>query len=281
MGKLMKVEETEFQTFMFNDEDMGLDTVLIQDEPWFNANTLSKTLDYETNRAMTRPIDDEDKTTISMVVRERFENTTYKNQTLINESGLYNAIMRSRKAEAKRFQHWVTHEVLPSIRKYGNYSLISEVTPESSKAVTSLPDFSNPAEAARAWANEYEEKHKAMLVAEQSQKKIEEDAPKLAYYQSAMDSDGMMSLSQAIKTINIPGLGPKKGIQKLRDIGVLYTQGKYNSNIAYQQHIDAGYFKVVQIPTPAGPVVPSTRVTMKGCDYIYKRLTAPYNHRII
>jgi len=50
--------------------------------------------------------------------------------SVINESGLYNLILGSRKPEAKRFKHWVTHEVLPTIRKTGTYS-VSRTSPSS------------------------------------------------------------------------------------------------------------------------------------------------------
>lgn len=72
--------------------------------------------------------------------------------TLVSESGLYTMIMRSNKEEAKPFRKWVTGEVLPSIRKTGRYEVKQ-----------AIPDFSNPAEAARAWADAYEAKEKAQL----------------------------------------------------------------------------------------------------------------------
>lgn len=64
----------------------------------------------------------------------------------INEQNLYKVIMRSDKPQAEPFQDWVCGEVLPTIRKTGSYSLPSGY----------LPNFSNPAEAARAWADQYE-----------------------------------------------------------------------------------------------------------------------------
>lgn len=69
-----------------------------------------------------------------------------KDSRIVSEAGLYSLILRSRKPEAKKFKRWVTHDVLPSIRKTGGYSM------------TNMPDFTNPAQAARAWADEYEAK---------------------------------------------------------------------------------------------------------------------------
>ena len=75
--------------------------------------------------------------------------------SLISEPGLYSLILRSRKPEAKAFKRWVTHEVIPSIRKTGAYATNNALT---------MPNFSNPAEAARAWADEYEAKQRSALI---------------------------------------------------------------------------------------------------------------------
>ena len=72
---------------------------------------------------------------------------------LVSESGLYDLIMQSRKPEAKAFKRWVTHEVLPSIRKTGGYSVQTQSM--------MLPNFCNPSEAARAWADLYEKNQAA------------------------------------------------------------------------------------------------------------------------
>lgn len=66
---------------------------------------------------------------------------------IINESGLYSLILSSKLESAKRFKKWVTSEVLPSIRKTGEYK-----TSSGGKGIL-VPDFSNPADAARAWAD--------------------------------------------------------------------------------------------------------------------------------
>ncbi|MEG1913425.1 MAG: BRO family protein [Cloacibacillus sp.] len=83
-----------------------------------------------------------------------------QSMSIINEPGLYSLILRSRKSQAKIFKRWITHEVIPTIRKTGSYSL----------SKPQLPDFNNPVIAARAWADEVEKK----LVL---QAKITEDKP--------------------------------------------------------------------------------------------------------
>ena len=88
---------------------------------------------------MVRMVDDED-------VRKLHTLTSGGNQevSFITEGGLYTVLVRSNKPEAKPFRRWVTHEVLPSIRKTGSYSV----------SVPALPNFLDPAEAAIAWATE-------------------------------------------------------------------------------------------------------------------------------
>lgn len=78
-----------------------------------------------------------------------------RDSRIISEPGLYSLILRSRKPEAKAFKRWVTHEVIPSIRKTGAYATNNALT---------MPNFSNPAEAARAWADEYEAKQRSALI---------------------------------------------------------------------------------------------------------------------
>lgn len=91
-------------------------TLLIDDQPWFVAADVSSALEYRIAGDMTRNLDEDEKGT--QIVRTPGGD---QEMLVINESGLYSAILRSRKAEAKRFKKWVTAEVLPAIRKHGLY----------------------------------------------------------------------------------------------------------------------------------------------------------------
>ncbi|MBA1200443.1 phage repressor protein [Pseudomonas capeferrum] len=91
-------------------------TLLIDDQPWFVAADVSSALLYAEAKDMTRNLDDDEKG------RQIVPTPGGAQEMLvINESGLYSAILRSRKTEAKRFKKWVTAEVLPAIRKHGRY----------------------------------------------------------------------------------------------------------------------------------------------------------------
>ncbi|MCF5179636.1 phage antirepressor protein [Pseudomonas syringae] len=100
----------------FRFETKEVRTLLINDQPWFVANDVSEVLLYSEASAMTRHLDDDEKG-LSIVQTLGGE----QEMLVINESGLYSAILRSRKAEAKRFKKWVTAEVLPAIRQAGRY----------------------------------------------------------------------------------------------------------------------------------------------------------------
>jgi len=110
----MNKSTTNIIPFKFDARDVR--TMLIDDQPWFVAADVSVALDYRIAGDMTRNLDEDEKGT--QIVR-----TPGGDQAMlvINESGLYSAILRSRKAEAKRFKKWVTSEVLPAIRRSGRY----------------------------------------------------------------------------------------------------------------------------------------------------------------
>lgn len=85
-------------------------------EPWFIAKEVADVLGYSDSEAMTRRLDDDEKQNRQIV------GFGPRGVTTVNESGLYSAILGSTKPEAKPFKRWVTHEVLPSIRKTGSYT---------------------------------------------------------------------------------------------------------------------------------------------------------------
>ncbi|MFQ6346049.1 BRO family protein [Pseudomonas sp. R11F] len=110
------VSTTVSNVIPFNFGKQQVRTLLIDDQPWFVANDVSAALQYSEASAMTRHLDDDEKG-LSIVQTLGGD----QEMLVINESGLYSAILRSRKAEAKRFKKWVTAEVLPAIRKQGSY----------------------------------------------------------------------------------------------------------------------------------------------------------------
>lgn len=90
-------------------------------EPWFVAMDVAQILDYSDAHKMTSGLDDDEKS--NRQISGLGSPTGGRGTILINEAGLYSCIITSQKPEAKPFKRWITHEVLPSIRKTGGYSV--------------------------------------------------------------------------------------------------------------------------------------------------------------
>lgn len=103
---------------IFQNEQFGrVRTLEIENEPYFVGKDVAEILGYtNTRKALIDHVDEEDKTSNETL---RVNGT---NLTLINESGLYSLILKSKLPQAKQFKRWVTNEVLPSIRKHGLYA---------------------------------------------------------------------------------------------------------------------------------------------------------------
>lgn len=108
----------QLQNFNFSGQEVR--TITIDNEPWFVAKDVSDILGYDQTSNMLKRIDEED------FMSSKLDGMNMKS-TLINESGLYSAIIGSKKPEAKQFKRWVTSEVLPTIRKYGAYMTDSKL----------------------------------------------------------------------------------------------------------------------------------------------------------
>lgn len=119
-------------------------------EPWFVLVDICRALDVQNPGDVSARLDPDEKMTVDLIDRHSGQRGGAQRQTIINESGLYSVILRSRKPAARRFKKWVTAEVLPQIRRTGSYS-----------AATALPNFADPVAAARAWADEREARDKA------------------------------------------------------------------------------------------------------------------------
>ena len=126
-----------------------------------------------------------------------------------------------------------------------------------------MPNFSNPAEAARAWADQYEQR--LMLEA-----KAREDAPKVEFFESVAESKDAVEMKAVSSTLNYVAVGRNKLFAILREQKVLQS-----NNIPYQKYIDAGYFRTIETKKNCGTEVRifiKTLVYQKGLDYIRKLL---------
>ena len=172
---------------------------------------------------------------------------------IVSEPGLYSLVLKSRKPEAKDFRRWITHEVLPSLRQSGDYSLPTGALPQFSRR-----DLLNLAVEAE---NECEELRNAVGCL----------APKAEFYDRVADTSSTFSLGEVAKMLDAPGLGRNNLVKFLREDGVLMAD-----NVAKQRYVDRGYFQIVQAdyyaPDGTPRVKAVTRVNEKGVDFIRRRL---------
>lgn len=110
--------QSKIQLFTNEELDMKVRVVEINGEPWLVGKDVAEVLGYKNTRdALSKHVDEEDKNTVAI-----YDGIGNPNKVIINESGLYSLVLRSKLTEAKKFKRWVTSEVLPSIRKYGMYA---------------------------------------------------------------------------------------------------------------------------------------------------------------
>lgn len=141
----------------FQNERFGTVRIVMRNnDPWFVAKDVAACIDYDPSsiNKMCSLCRDKDRVVVngkeySESLSEYSESRGNPNLTLISESGLYRILAKCNLPKCEPFESWVFDEVLPSIRKTGKYS-------------TLLPNFSDPAEAAIAWAKEYREKQAAI-----------------------------------------------------------------------------------------------------------------------
>ena len=261
---------------IFNNPQFGsVRTIGTPEEPWFCATDVCKALGYANGRKATADhVDEGDVTKRDTPTTNQFGSEVVIQMTYVNESGLYALIFGSKLPSAKTFKKWVTSEILPSIRKTGQYNL-------SERGIT-LPNFSNPAEAARAWADMYDKAHtleaktqEQQLAIEAKDKKIEEDKPKVAFADAVTSSSSCCLIGELAKILAQNGykIGQNRLFEWLRQHHYLGSKGEYY-NMPYQKYIEQGIFKLSQKTFSQGvnmKVGVTTVVTTKGQQYFINK----------
>ena len=128
----------------FNFGDISVRVVMQGGDPWWVAADVAQALEYPAASQMTRNLDDEEK---GMHILHTLGGD--QQMQVINESGLYSAILKSRKASARQFKKWVTGEVLPSIRKTGTFGAPAVNLADASSLRGLLLGYTEQANAAR------------------------------------------------------------------------------------------------------------------------------------
>lgn len=192
----------------------------------------------------------------------------------VNESGLYTLIMKSRKPEAKAFKRWVTHEVLPSIRKTGEY-----------KAKASY-EIEDPIKRAEMWIREEQERRALVQRTELLEEQAERNKPKVMFAEAVEVSEDTILIGELAKILKQNGvdMGQNRLFKYLRDEGYLMKYGD-QKNMPTQKSANLGLFKVtkrvLQNPGGDGRVTRTTRVTPKGQQYFISRLVKRNDLKII
>lgn len=186
----------------------------------------------------------------------------------VNEDGLYDVILDSRKPQAKAFRKWVTSEVLPAIRKTGGYIAVNhDETPEEimARALTiAQATLAKRDERLKQLEEKTEYQQKQI---EQKDAKIAKIQPRADFADKAFAMEGKCDIGQAAKILGLP-FGRNTLFKKLREAGVFFA----NRNEPKQKYIDAGYFEMKEKPIPRenhpGFVVMVVLCTQKGLAYI-------------
>lgn len=244
----------EVMNFNFDGADVRVNTDE-NNNPWFVAKDVAEILGYSDTNAMTRRMDsDEVKTCADK------SSGQVRNIYIISESGLYRAILGSRKPEAKAFKRWVTHEVLPSIRKTGGY--VAATGTESPEELY-----------ARAMSSLHAALERQKEISAAQAKQIEMDKPKVVFAESiavAKTSILVGEMAKLIKQSTGVEIGQNRFFDYLRDKGYLHSKGS-QKNLPTQRSINAGWFEVkegTRINSEGVSVITRTpKITGKGQIY--------------
>ncbi|WP_270481620.1 phage antirepressor [Collinsella tanakaei] len=241
MQEIVKFENENFGSIRVTRNDDG--------EPLFVAKDILDTLGLD--RTAMRKLDDDEKGVDTVHTPGGDQQVS-----IVSEPGFYKLVMRSRKPEAKAFQRWVTHEVLPSIRKRGGYmASVKDETPEETMA-------------------------RAFILAketiERKNREIAEMKPKALFADAVSTSDKCMLVGELAKVLRQNGvqMGQKRLFSWLRDNGYLMKRGS-SYNLPTQKAMEMELFEVKEtaINHSDGHVSTNftTKVTPKGQQYFINK----------
>lgn len=245
---------------IFNFESQKVRTMTIDEEPYFVANDVAKILGYKkTRNAIARHVELDD----VKVAPIRGPLGGVQTTKVINESGLYSLIMSSKLPTAKKFKHWVTSEVLPTIRKHGAY-----LTDKKALDITTNKD--GLAELLKQAADQLEQKDIQI-------KKLE---PKALFADTVSASDDTILIGELAKILKGKGvnIGQNRLFKWMRDNGYLINRKGSDRNIPTQKSMELGLFKiketVINHPDGKPSIRKTSKVTGKGQQYFVDKFVA-------
>lgn len=240
---------------VFNNPEFGqIRTTERNGEPWFVGRDVAQALGYGEGKSLANAVashvDDEDKG-----VTELMTPGGMQKMVIINESGLYSLVLGSKLPAAKKFKRWITHEVIPSIRRTGSYSLPKNYP----SALRALADA--------------EEQRLALTAETAAQRQIiAEYEPKVQYVDKILSSRGTLTVKQIAADYGLTAQHLNNILHEER------VQYKVNDQwLLYQKYLGMGYTKSESVPIVRydgqSDFKLHTRWTQKGRLFIHELLT--------
>lgn len=230
-------------------------------EPMFVAKDVAVILGYRDAEKLTRRLEEDEKGTRSVGTPGGEQQ-----MAVITEPGLYSAILGSRVPEARAFKRWVTHEVLPALRRDGGYMVARDETPEELMARALL------------LAQGTMERQKRRIAGLEAEN--EEMRPKALFADAVAASDGTCLIGEFAKMLRQNGvdIGQNRLFAMLREDGYLGKAGQ-NRNVPTQRSMELGLFRIKEtaITHPDGRVTinRTPKLTGKGQRYFLERYGRP------
>lgn len=242
-----------------NDQFGQIRTINQNGEPWFVAADVCRALEIANPTMALERLDEDEKMTLSLTEGHSGQRGGAQFLSAVNEPGLYSLVLGSRKPEAKAFKRWITHEVIPAIRKHGMYA-----TPETAEQILNNPDFLIKT------LETLKQERAARIAAEE---KTRADAPKVLFADSVAQAESDILIGELAKLLKQNGVetGQNRLYERLRKDGYIMK----NSTIPTQKAMEAGLFRVIErtIAQPNGTtrITATTKVTGKGQIYFVNK----------
>lgn len=239
---------------IFENKEFGKIRVLEKyGEPWFIAKDVCNILELSNTTVSLSRLDEDEVTKLNLGGLSGETN-------VVNEYGLYSLILGSRKPEAKQFKRWITHEIIPSIRKNGGYIANQDkLTPEQLIANAVIV---------------------AQNIIKQKDKQLEEQKPKVIFADAVAASHQSILIGELAKILKQNGIeiGEKRLFQYLRNNRYLIKRNGSDYNMPTQRSMELGIFEIKErtINNPDGSIriTKTTKVTGKGQQYFINKFLA-------
>ena len=243
------------QLQVFNNTEFGqVRTTAISGSPWFVAKDICECLGITKHRDAVSRLDGDERGSVEV---DTLGGT--QQMAAVNEYGLYSLVLSSRKPSAKAFKRWITHEVIPAIRKHGAY-----MTGETLEQALTSPDF------LIRLATELKTEQEARKTAEAQ---IEADKPKVLFADSVAASHGSILVGELAKLLNQNGIdiGQNRLFNWLRENGYLICRKGTDYNMPTQRSMEMQLFNIKEtaITHSDGHVSISKTVKVTGKGQVY------------